>query len=187
MPNIPNRPSRELFYTQIDHNMKRIAQIVAVIVALALPGIVGSQQSTPRNASMDTIIRHLASDYAAAWSSQNAATVAAHYAPDGSLKINAGAPSVGRTAITADAQSFMTAFPDMIVSMDKLDIDGSHAVFHWTLKGTNTGPGGTGKAVRFSGYEEWTISSDGLIQKSLGYFDEAEYERQLKSGVPPTQ
>ena len=106
--------------------------------------------------------------------------------PDGSLKINAGAPSVGRTAITADAQSFMTAFPDMIVSMDKLDIvDGSQAVFHWTLKGTNTGPGGTGKAVRFSGYEEWTISSDGLIQKSLGHFDEAEYQRQLKNGVLP--
>ena len=77
----------------------------------------------------------------------------------------------------------MTAFPDMIVSMDKLDVDGSHAIFHWTLTGKNTGPGGTGKAVRFSGYEEWTISSDGLIQKSLGHFDEAEYQRQLKNGV----
>jgi len=166
--------------------MKRIIRFVALIAALALPGTVGGQQSTRRNASMETTIRNLASEYATAWSSQNAASVAAHYASDGSLKINAGAPSVGRTAITADAQSFMTAFPDMIVSMDKLDIvDGSQAVFHWTLKGTNTGPGGTGKAVRFSGYEEWTISSDGLIQKSLGHFDEAEYQRQLKNGVLP--
>jgi hypothetical protein len=31
----------------------------------------------------------------------------------GSLKINDGAPAVSRTAITAAAQGFMTAFPDM--------------------------------------------------------------------------
>jgi len=29
------------------------------------------------------------------------------------------------------------------------------------------------------GYEEWTIGADGLIAKSLGHFDEAEYKRQL--------
>ena len=91
MLKIPNRLSRELFYTQMDHNMKRIAQIVAVIACTRFAGHCrGSQQSTPRNASMDTIIRHLASDYAAAWSSQNAASVAAHYAPDGSSKSTLG-------------------------------------------------------------------------------------------------
>jgi hypothetical protein len=52
-----------------------------------------------------------------------------------------------------------------------------------TLTGTNTGPGGTGKAVRISGYEEWTLGADGLIATSLGHFDEAEYQRQLKEGV----
>ena len=55
-----------------------------------------------------------------------------------------------------------------------------HAVYRWTLTGTNTGPGGTGKAVRISGYEEWTFSADGLIAASQGHFDEAEYLRQLK-------
>jgi hypothetical protein len=47
------------------------------------------------------------------------------------------------------------------------------------LTGTNTGPGGTGRAVRISGYEEWTFEEDGLIAASKGYFDEAEYRRQL--------
>ena len=55
--------------------------------------------------------------------------------------------------------------------------------FHWTLTGTNTGPGGTGKRVRISGYELWKIDNDGLIGKSKGHFDSAEYERQLKHGV----
>ena len=54
---------------------------------------------------------------------------------------------------------------------------------HWTLTGTNTGSGGTGKRVRISGYELWKIDSDGLIAESKGHFDSAEYERQLKHGV----
>ena len=134
---------------------------------------------------MDTKrVTEVAIHYTAAWCSQNAASVAAHFAENGSLKINAGAPAIGRAAITASAQNFMTAFPDMVVSMDSLSVKGNHAVYRWTLTGTNTGPGGTGKAVRFSGREEWTIGVDGLIQESLGHFDEAEYKRQLQNGVP---
>lgn len=110
-------------------------------------------------------------------------SVAAFYAEMGSLKINDGAPSVGRTAIAAVAQEFLTAFPDMVVTMDHVTIDGACAVYHWTLTGTNTGPGGSGKAVRISGYEEWTFGTDGLIIESKGHFDEAEYNRQLGGRV----
>ena len=117
--------------------------------------------------------------YTAAWCSQNAASVAAFFAENGSLTINNGAPSVGRTAITAAAQGFMTAFPDMVVAMDSVTVEGAGAVYRWTLTGTNTGPGGTGKAVRISGYEEWTFGPDGLIARSLGHFDEADNNRQL--------
>jgi steroid delta-isomerase-like uncharacterized protein len=120
--------------------------------------------------------------YTAAWCSRKAASVAALYAEDGSLQINTGDPAVGRTAITAAAQDFMTAFPDMVVRMDSVGVDGGHVVYRWTLTGTNTGPGGTGKAVRISGHEEWTIGADGLIAESKGHFDEAEYNRQLRVG-----
>jgi uncharacterized protein (TIGR02246 family) len=130
-----------------------------------------------------TRLREFATKYTAAWCSQNAAGVAAFFAKGGSLKINDGAPSVGRTAITAAAQGFMTAFPDMVVTMDGISLDGDHAVYRWTLTGTNTSPGGTGKAVRISGYEEWTIGADDLIAGSKGHFDEAEYQRQLKVGI----
>ena len=75
------------------------------------------------------------------------------------------------------------------------------------LTGTNTGPGGTGKRLRISGYELWKIDNGpggsratwtgrpervdeqggesinhGLIAESKGNFDSAEYERQLKHG-----
>jgi steroid delta-isomerase-like uncharacterized protein len=130
-----------------------------------------------------TKLNGFATQYTAAWCSQNAASVASFFAKDGSLTINQGSPSVGRAAITAAAQAFMTAFPDMVVTMDKLGVDRGRITYHWTLAGTNTGPGGTGKAVRISGYEEWRMSADGLIAESKGHFDEAEYQRQLKAGA----
>jgi predicted ester cyclase len=73
----------------------------------------------------------------------------------------------------------MTAFPDLLVAMDGVSLEGSRAVYRWTLTGTNTGPGGTGKAVRISGREEWTFGADGLIAESEGHFDAAAYNRQL--------
>jgi predicted ester cyclase len=121
--------------------------------------------------------------YAKAWCSQNPESVAAFFAERGSISINNGPPAVGRTAIAMEAQAFMTTFPDMIVTFDKLEPRGDRAAFHWTLTGTNTGPGGTGKRVRISGYELWKIDNDGLIGDSLGHFDAAEYERQLKHGI----
>ena len=130
-----------------------------------------------------TKMRSLAEGYTAAWSSQNAASVAEFYAPVGSLRINDDVPAVGRAAITAAAQGFMTAFPDMRVIMDDLVEQADRIVYRWTLVGTNSGPGGTGHCVRISGFEEWTIGVDGLIADSQGHYDAAEYQRQLERGV----
>lgn len=124
-----------------------------------------------------------ASKYADAWSGQNAASLAACYAADGSLTVNDGPPAQGREAIAQVAQGYMTAFPDMEVALDRIVPHTTGAVFHWTLTGTNTGPGGTGQPVRISGYEEWTFTPDGLIAQSLGHFDADEYARQLAHGV----
>ena len=121
-----------------------------------------------------------ATRYTAAWCSHEPARVAALFVEQGSLTINDGAPSVGRAAIAAAAQGFMSAFPDMVVIMDRLETTGTTIRYHWTLTGTNTGPGGTGRPVHISGYEEWTFGPDRLIGRSLGHFDEAEYQRQVQ-------
>src|SRR6266436_4332469 len=128
-------------------------------------------------------ITKFANRYAKAWCSQNPESVAAFFAVRGSISINNGPPAVGRAAIAKEAQAFMTTFPDMVVTFDKVVHDEEGTKFHWTLTGTNTGPGGTGKRVRISGYERWKIDNDGLIGDSLGHFDIAEYDRQLKHGV----
>jgi hypothetical protein len=50
-------------------------------------------------------------------------------------------------------------------------------VFHWKWTGTNSGPGGAGKAVRLSGYEHWTFGAAALILVSEGHFDNDGYQR----------
>ena len=77
----------------------------------------------------------------------------------------------------------MSDFPDMVVALDEAEPSGGGAIFHWTLTGVNTGPGGTGKRVHISGYEEWTFGVDGLDAESRGHFDAAEYARQFASGA----
>ena len=128
-------------------------------------------------------LREFAARYTSAWCSQNPAKVAEFYSPDGSLSINDGPPSVGRNAITEAARAFMTAFPDMTVVMDGLVLRSEEAEYHWTLTGTNTGPGGTGQRVCISGFEKWRLDHTGLIASSRGHFDAAKYGRQLKEGV----
>ena len=132
------------------------------------------------------IITDFAKRYAEAWCSQNPESVAAFHAENGSLTVNDGPPAVGRTAIAKEARGFMRTFPDMVVTMDDVTQDSEpggrsscDAVFHWTLTGTNTGPGGTGKRVRISGYELWQFDNAGLIENSKGHFDNSEFERQL--------
>ena len=125
----------------------------------------------------------LAADYGAAWSSGDPDHVASFFAEDGSLSINNGEPSVGRRAIAEDVQGFMTAFPDISVSFDALLPTEIGTEFHWTLTGTNSGPGGKGNRVQISGYELWRVGADGLIADSKGHFDAEEYARQLEYGI----
>jgi len=132
---------------------------------------------------MSDELSDFATHYAKAWCSQDPEKVAAFFAERGSISINNGPPAVGRAAIAKEAQAFMTTFPDMVVTMEKVTRDSEGTKFHWTLTGTNSGPGGTGQRVRISGYELWKIDNDGLIAESKGHFDSAEYERQLKHGV----
>ena len=103
-------------------------------------------------------LRDLAKRYTAAWCSKDPGRVAAYYSPNGSLSVNGGAPAVGRSAISEVAQGFMTTFPDMEVIMDDVLVQEDRAVYHWTLAGTNTGPGrdrAAGSHQRFRGLGDW--------------------------------
>ncbi len=107
-------------------------------------------------------LNDFATRYTAAWCSQDAASVASFFSQYATLQINEGVPAIGREAITAVVQGFMTAFPDLEVRMDGLDVTTDHVKYVWTLTGTNDGPDSTGNKVHIGGYEQWIFDSEHL-------------------------
>jgi predicted ester cyclase len=120
-------------------------------------------------------LTRFAERYAKAWCSRNPEIVAAFFAENALLTVNDGPPAPALEV----ARGFMRDFPDMVVKFDRLRNTPTGTEFHWTFTGTNTGPGGTGKKVRVSGYELWKIDNERFIAESKGHFDAADYERQL--------
>jgi predicted ester cyclase len=159
-------------------------RLAGALFALAGPEVFGGPQ-LPSSGEFMTLsdLARFGEEYARAWCCQNPELVAACYAQNGSLRVNEQPPALGRAAIAEVAHGFMRDFPDMVVRMDKVIAQSPGDEFHWTLSGTNTGPGGTGKRIRISGYEQWRLNSDGLIESSQGHFDSAEYERQIREGI----
>ena len=128
-------------------------------------------------------IRKMAKGYTEAWCSRSPEAVASYYEENATSIINAGPPTIGRSAIAEAMGAFFSDFPDLVLRMDDLRSGGNQAIFLWTLEGTNSGPGGTGNFVRIVGWQSWRLSDDLLIVEADGGFDAEEYERQIRQGV----
>ena len=153
-----------------------------LLLCVCWPATTHAQESPGLTRSNDEV-GVLAVDYTAAWNSQSPTQVASFFSPGGSLTVNDGDPLVGREAIAGLAREFMTAFPDMVLLLDGVEVRGGRAIYRWRFKGTNSGPDGTGKRVDFSGFEVWVFGDDGLIARSTGFFDAAEYAYQVEHGI----
>lgn len=158
-------------------NLQSKTRVLPAVVYLSFVFFAGCQ-SKQEPVDIDEL-QAFATRYAEAWSGQDPAVLASFYATDGILRVNEDEPSIGRKAIEETARGYMTAFPDMVIRLVELRQEGEHTEFHWHWTGTNTGPGGTGNSVDLTGYERWRIGNNGLIQESVGHFDELEYQRQL--------
>ena len=128
-------------------------------------------------------LKLFARNYAQVWGSNRPEFVAMFFAENGALQVNDADPAKGRDAISKVAQSFMTKFPDILVSFDSLVHNKNGIEFHWTLTGTDADPEGLANKVKVSGFELWTMSEDKLIKDSQGNFPSKEYNRQLEFGI----
>jgi hypothetical protein len=104
--------------------MPGFARRFAHMTVLFCSSLVLAGCASERFAMDSSALNEFGSHYTAAWCSQHAASVASFFEEQGSLKINDGTPAVGRAAITDSAQSFMTAFPDILVKMDRVVVKG---------------------------------------------------------------
>lgn len=121
----------------------------------------------------------LAEAYTGAWNSGEARAVAAHYAPDGQIAINGGAPWLGRDGVATMANGFYADVPDLALTCDGVRVSGDHMIYLWTFTGHHAG---TKNPLRIVGWEEWDLTGDHQVQTSRGCFDGADYARQVAGG-----
>ena len=125
-------------------------------------------------------IQQIAEDYAQAWSSGNAESVVSFYRDDGKITINRGDPIEGRAALLEMVSGFHAEFPGMTVKLEHLRVAGNHVMFGWLLEGTHVE---TGNQVSVPGWEEWDLDENNKVERSLGWYDAVEYDRQIREGI----
>jgi uncharacterized protein (TIGR02246 family) len=121
-------------------------------------------------------IKKIAENYTLAWNSGDPEQVAGCYSKNGDIVINRGTPWQGRAKIAEMAAGFYADVNNMRVILDDLRIAGDHVAFIWTFTGQHAG---TGNALDVQGWEEWDLGPDGAIAASKGWFDAADYARQV--------
>ena len=89
---------------------------------------------------------------------------------------------IGLAEDQAAARGWKSAFPDMVMTSDKLVAEGDLVTVLWTARGTNTGSGNglpaTGKALSGRGITIWRIV-DGRITEEWSAFDRLSIMQQL--------
>lgn len=118
----------------------------------------------------------IAKSYTEAWNSGSPEAVAAHYAADGQISINRGEAWLGSARVAAMASGFFADVPDLHLTCDGLRIAGDHAAYFWTFTGNHAG---TKNALRIVGWEEWDLDAGLKVKASRGWYDAADYARQV--------
>lgn len=120
--------------------------------------------------------RDIAAAYTAAWNTGAPEAVAAFYADGGQIIINCGKPWVGRAGISAMAAGFFADVPDLNLVCEQVRCAGDHVAYCWTFTGHHAQ---TKQPLRIVGWEEWDFDADQKIGASLGWYDAADYARQV--------
>jgi len=121
----------------------------------------------------------IAKSYTAAWNSKSPAAVASFFAEDGVVVINRGDPWSGRARVADMAAGFYADVPDLVLTCDDLRVSGTHVVHVWTFTGHHSG---TGRPLTVRGWEEWDLDADHKVTASRGWYDGADYVRQVEGG-----
>ena len=152
--------------------------------------ILGATASRPLSAAADRKdhtmsldrknIESVAAAYTTAWNSGSPQGVAAHFAENGEIVINHGAPWRGRAGIAEMSAGFFADVLGMKLTCDGVRRAGSHVVFLWTFTGHAAK---TGNPLTVHGWEEWDVGDDLKVKASRGWYDAEDYARQVAGGV----
>jgi hypothetical protein len=80
------------------------------------------------------------------------------------------------------AAGFYADVRDMTVFCDEVRIAGNHVAYIWTFTGKHAA---TGNPLRVTGWEEWDLDQDLKVTVSRGWYDAADYARQVAGTQQP--
>jgi steroid delta-isomerase-like uncharacterized protein len=120
----------------------------------------------------------------AAWNRGDADGAVAEIADDVIWRdVALGMPLQGRTALLAAARAYMTAFPDLRVTVSSYTAEGPRLVQEWMSTGTHQGVlmgmGPTGRWIENYGAVVTTCDEDGLVIEGAVYWNPLAMFRQL--------
>jgi steroid delta-isomerase-like uncharacterized protein len=164
---------------QVMRVRSRLAAVLALaVVVFAGPGVLRAQEATPAG-ELPAILQA----YEDAWSSGDAAQVAALYTEAATREdLPTGTNSDGRAAIEAFAAGLFAIDNDVRLDVTEGFVGESWAVAEWTFSGIHQATGGE---VTFRGATVLELE-DGLISRESDYYDLPEMQQQIAAaeGTP---
>lgn len=90
---------------------------------------------------------------------------------------------MGRAAIRESLATYFDAFPDVVMGISRISVDGDTAFLEWHAAGTHREPyhgiPATGRHVEVDGCIVFSFTADGRITSEISYWDVASMLRQL--------
>lgn len=156
--------------------MKTLKIATAVVTTLLLVSISAMAQSVENmNKAADNMVK--------AWNTNDFSYAEEVTVEDVVRNTNGEREGNNQSDYRALMNTFHTAFPDVQIVADNIEIDGSAMYVYWTLTGTNTGilngNSPTGMRVEIVGHAKWTFNNDGKAVQEDVYFDNLSMFMQL--------
>lgn len=125
----------------------------------------------------------LATDLVAAWNAHDSTRIAAHYSPMlERADVGAVRPTRGVGEARRAVERYLSAFPDLQVTVQRMIAEGDQVALFWTAQGTHTSSflhiPPTGRFVAVQGSSLLTIR-DGQVTRGLYIWDVAGLLRAL--------
>ena len=166
-----------------EEDLMRHRAVVPAILALAIVLLAGPSLLQAQEASPSAEGSSILTEYGAAWSSGDAAQVAALYTEDAVREdIPTGTTSRGRAEIEAFATGLFETDADVRLVVTDGFVGETWAVVEWTFTGTHEETGG---GVTFRGASVLELE-DGLIRQESDYYDLPQMQQQIAAagGTP---
>jgi len=127
----------------------------------------------------------------AGWNGKDISVVDSFMAEPFTRRVNNVPTASNRKELAANMQVYITAFPDLHLTIDDVVATDDHVILNWTIRGTNTGIFGeiqaTGKKVTVSGITRMDFNEAGKIVYEDVFFNELSLLQQLGHRLIPPE